>query len=227
MKKSNLILLILILSIPVALLAHQLSLRAAYQSGQIVSNNFTPPAPVEYIYLPAFTNLVVNGAVQQPAGDSAAIPDMYVQLMVSEGAANILTIRKDLQGLLRWEVKHDTLFCHFASNGKQQLKPFIPHDVRIQVSRISNIRVDRARLNFLVVAQEAPLSVTLNRVGTVGMDGLQVPFIYVYADNSELYINSGTVDLLRYTAAGGAKVVTAPDVKIGKLEDVTPLPIQR
>ncbi len=142
---------------------------------------------------------------------------MHVTILIAEGAAPYLTIRKDLQALVKMNVRNDSLIVRFESDG-QSRQPLKEGDVRIQNLSIDNIIVDSTRLKIAMINQRTPLSLTLNNAGNVNMDWLEAPFIYVLANNTKLNIDYGEIGVLNYSAIKGGEVSTNLNMKIGKLE---------
>lgn len=202
MKKSNLLILLLVLVIPLGLLLHNLALRADFHEAQP-----RPMAPYQGDFryhrsLPGYKHIVLEGVVRLKSKrkSRASIYHVNARIWVGPDQQAGLTYRADMKPYLKTEVRNDTLFCWFeADNSRDWMSAVRSYrELEIRVPQVESITAGDLNLEIFQLAQEAPVALNFSHMNVASISYADVPFLDVKSNRASVYISGGRADTLRY-----------------------------
>lgn len=202
MKKSNLIILILILIVPLGLLMHNLALRAAFHEAKL-----RPMAQYQGDFryhrtLPPYKHIVLDGDIRLKSKRKNRVGMYHVNARIWVGPDQQagFTYRADVKPYLKTEVRNDTLYCWFeADNSRDWLAAVRSYrELEIRVPQIGSITADGLNLDIYQLAQEAPVALRFSHMNVAGISYADVPFLDVKSNRASVFISGGRADTLRY-----------------------------
>jgi hypothetical protein len=223
MKRSNIIILILILLVPAGLLMHNLSLRAAFQHAKAEPMRKYEGDQRYFRKLPPYHHIVLEGGVRTKSRkrrNGASPNNVQARIWVGNFSEPALEYRADMKPFLRTEVRNDTLYCWFEADnfGEWRRVARSYRELEIKVPGIVSITADSINLDIVQLVQRSPISVqytnmTVANIGYTDLTRLNLNGLATY-----MHISGGKVDTLRYTLGDESQLTVGAGLVIGKKE---------
>lgn len=228
MKKSNLIILILLLLFPAGMLIHNLALRAAYPNAKVQPMEQYQGDQRYYRKLPPYHHIVVEGGVRLRSIRTHRINIYNVQTEIRVGPDNSygLEYRSDVKRFLKTEIRNDTLYCWFEADNSRDWKMVVRsyRELSIRAPKISSIQADSINLDILQLDQPAPVSVQFTNMNVANIHYLDVPLLNLKGERTYMHISGGKTDTLRYELGNEAYLTVNNGLVIGRKELVKAAP---
>ncbi|WP_126244902.1 hypothetical protein [Chitinophaga rhizosphaerae] len=224
MKRSNLIILILILLIPTGLLMHNLALRAEFKNVKAQPESTYEGEQRYRRKLPVYNHIVLEGGVRLKGGrrKKVSIYNVEAQVWVGNVTEPELEFRADMKPFLKTEVRNDTLFCSFEADNFRDWRSVVRsyRELSIKVPKIASIQADSLHLNIFQLAQHGPVNLQFLQLGVANISYVDVPRLNLKSNAMYMHISGGKMDTLQYELGDQASLAVSKGVVIGKKEMV-------
>ncbi len=224
MKKSNLLILIVLLLFPLGMLVHNLALRAAFHDAREQPVNDYHGDRMFHRTLPSYSHIVVEGGVRLKSARKRriSINNVHTQIWVGPDNKPSLQFRADMKPFIRTEVRNDTLYCWFeADNSRDWMMVARSYrELTIRTGAIKSIRTDSVNLDIVQLAQDAPVALQCTNMTVANIQYVDIPLLDLKGNHTIMYISGGKMDTLKYELGAGMYLTVQAGLVIGKKEMV-------
>lgn len=224
MKRSNIIILIMLLFFPLGMLVHNLALKANYSNTKARTFNKYEGDQRYYRELPSFSHIVVSGGARLKGGNRKRLGlyNTQVGIKVGAGIKPSLEYRLDVKPFLRTEVRNDTLFCWFEADNTRDWKAAVRgyREISIMAPEISSLRADSTHLEIWQLEQRTPIDIRFYNLTFANLVQIDVPKLDLVGSRTPVSILSGKIDTIRYELGDQMNVTANIRVVFGMKEQV-------
>ncbi|MGE7773838.1 hypothetical protein ACQKLP_03905 [Chitinophaga sp. NPDC101104] len=221
MKKSNIILTILILILPVGILLTNFTLLAEYRKRNFAKLPMAKDVKI-VTELPDFRYVSIDGKVKMearmPAGMQSDIKD--VRVSVGRVRSSAIQIEDFMKEYVRTRVSGDTLYVWFEAKYPAEWgQRNSSQAVVIYNCTLAGIRATDTHLSIDEWQQDEPVVLQVFRSKQLYMGNIRMPKMDLTLDNTEMYLGPALVDTLSYSLGPGSFLNLQPSQRVKVLDE--------